>query len=56
MKRLILIAAIFLIFGLKSEANKVDTLFYSAFGKVAIYHPAHIPEAFVLLHFRAMAV
>ncbi len=48
MKRLILIAAIFLIFGLKSEANKVDTLFYSAFGKVAIYHPAHIPEAFVL--------
>jgi len=48
MKRLLLVAAIFLFFGLKSGASTVDTLFFGAFGKVAIYHPVHIPEAFVL--------
>jgi len=48
MKRLILIAAIFVLFGFKSGASTVDTLFFGAFGKVAIYHPSHIPESFVL--------
>lgn len=48
MKRLILIAAIFLFCGFRSGASAVDTLFFGAFGKIAIYHPSHIPEAFVL--------
>ncbi len=48
MKRLLLIATIFLFLGLKSGASSVDTLFFGAFGKVEVYHPVHTPEAFVL--------
>jgi type IV secretory pathway VirJ component len=36
------------LFGLKSEANSVDTLSFAIFGKVPVYHPIHTPESFVI--------
>ena len=48
MKRAFLILIALFISGIKSEANSVDTLSFAAFGKVAIYHPTHVPESFVL--------
>jgi len=48
MKGTFFIATLFLILGLKSYSNQVDSLFYGAFGKVTIYHPKGIPDSFVL--------
>ncbi len=48
MKRVFLFIIILFISGIKSGANSVDTLSFSAFGKVAIYHPTHVPESFVI--------
>jgi len=48
MKRIFLIILFFYFLGLKSEANNVDTLLFSSFGKVVIYHPTHAPDSFVL--------
>ena len=48
MKQAFLIFAVLLFVGKYSEANSVDTLSFAAFGKVAIYHPTHVPESFVL--------
>lgn len=48
MKRIIIISIIFAFFGLKSNANQVDSLFFGAFGKVTIYHPKGVPDSFVL--------
>ena len=48
MKQVFLTIVIFFLLGLKSEANNVDTLLFSAFGKVVIYHPTHVPSSFVL--------
>jgi len=40
--------AILLTPGIKSVASIADTLSFGAFGKVVIYHPENVPEAFVL--------
>ena len=44
-----LLIVVFLVLGAKSsKADKVDTLFFSTFGKIALYHPERTPDAFVL--------
>lgn len=44
-----LLILVFLVLGAKnSKADKVDTLFFSTFGKIALYHPERTPDAFVL--------
>jgi type IV secretory pathway VirJ component len=48
MKQAFLIAAFLYFLGYKSGANNVDTLLFSSFGKVVVYHPTHTPESFVL--------
>ena len=48
MKRIFLFLILLSFLSLKSEANNVDTLLLSPFGKVVIYHPTHVPESFVL--------
>jgi len=48
MKQIVFIALVFLILGLKSNATLVDTISFGAFGKVVIYHPEKVPDAFVL--------
>jgi len=48
MKRVWLIVAILVLGISKSEAFKVDTLFYGNVGKIALYHPDRTPDAFVL--------
>lgn len=48
MKQLIFFILVLSMIGQKTNANAVDTLFFGAFGKVAIYHPAKVPNAFVL--------
>lgn len=48
MKHIIFISILFLFLTQKSIANSVDTLVYGAFGKVVIYHPEKVPDAFIL--------
>jgi type IV secretory pathway VirJ component len=48
MKKTISICIGLLILGLKAHATPVDTMLYNTFGKVIIYQPANIPDAFVL--------
>jgi type IV secretory pathway VirJ component len=48
MKQVFLFFIVLSFFCLKSEANNVDTLLFSAFGKVVIYHPTQVPDSFVL--------
>jgi type IV secretory pathway VirJ component len=48
MIRSIFLLLLFLISGIKSIANKVDSLSYGAFGKITIYHPVGVPDSFVL--------
>jgi len=48
MKQILLIAA-FLFLGIsKSDALKVDTLYFGNVGKIALYHPDKTPDAFVM--------
>ncbi len=48
MKQLIFCVLFLSMIGQKANANAVDTLYFSTFGKVAIYHPEKVPNAFVL--------
>ena len=48
MKKIIFFCAIVLAPVIKSGASVVDTLSFAAFGKVVIYHPEKVPDAFVL--------
>ena len=48
MKHILFITAILLFSRLKSGASEVDTLYFGAFGKVAVYQPVRMPEAFVI--------
>ncbi len=48
MKRIFYIAVIILFLGFQSRATDVDTLYFGAFGKVAVYHPVRTPETFVI--------
>lgn len=48
MKRNLLIVVILVLSVFQSEANKVDTLSFGIFGKIALYHPERTPDAFVL--------
>jgi type IV secretory pathway VirJ component len=48
MKHLIFSILILSVVGQKTMANVVDTIAFGAFGKVAIYHPEKVPDAFVL--------
>lgn len=42
--KIICISIVFLILGLKVNANPVDSMFYGVFGKVTIYQPANAPD------------
>jgi type IV secretory pathway VirJ component len=48
MKKLFFVLVVFLIPALVANASPVDTMFYGAFGKIIIYHPAKVPDALVL--------
>lgn len=48
MKKAIIIAIGFLIYGLNVDATTIDSMYYGAFGKVTIYLPSKAPNAVVL--------
>ena len=48
MKKIIYILLGLLFSGPKAGASQVDSLVYGVFGKVPIYLPAHVPDAFVV--------
>jgi type IV secretory pathway VirJ component len=48
MKKILFVLVAFLILAIKAGATSVDTMFYGAFGKIAIYHPTKIPDVLVL--------
>lgn len=48
MKKAIIIAIGFLIYGLKVDATTVDSILYGVFGKVTIYMPSKVSDAVVL--------
>ena len=48
MRSRLLIVVILIMIVFQSEANKVDTLSFGIFGKIALYHPERTPDAFVL--------
>ena len=48
MKRIVLIVVFLVVVAAKSEATKVDTLYFGNVGKVVLYHPAKTPDAFIL--------
>ena len=48
MKKSFIIAAVLLLFSSTGNATSVDSIFYGAFGKVIIYLPSKLPDAFVL--------
>lgn len=48
MKRFLLIVVILFLGISKSEAIKVDSLFFGSVGKITLYHPERTPDAFVL--------
>ncbi|HNX55955.1 MAG TPA: AcvB/VirJ family lysyl-phosphatidylglycerol hydrolase [Prolixibacteraceae bacterium] len=48
MRRIILIVVFLVLIIAKSEATKVDTLYFGNVGKVVLYHPAKTPDAFIL--------
>lgn len=48
MRRYFLIFAFLILCFQNSKAIRVDTLFFSTFGKIALYHPERTPDAFVL--------
>jgi type IV secretory pathway VirJ component len=48
MKKLLVLSLMIWITGFKTVAYPLDSLYYKSFGKITVYKPASIPEAFVL--------